>query len=81
MCGYETHDGMLSRLEVLAKRNPQLAQMGSIGKSKEGRELAYIKISGDVSRRAILEPMFKVWFGFINFNQYTNFTKAVFSAI
>jgi hypothetical protein len=51
MCSYDSHDDMLGRLEALAKRNPKLASVGSIGKSVEGRELAYIKISQNVGRR------------------------------
>jgi hypothetical protein len=60
MCSFESHEAMLQRLDVLTKRFPNLAQIGSIGKSSQGRDLAYIKISRDVSQRALLEPMFKV---------------------
>jgi len=47
-------------LESLANRFPALAKIGSIGNSKEGRSLAFIKISSNVERRSPLEPMFKV---------------------
>ena len=60
MCSFESHEVMLQRLDVLTKRFPNIAQMGSIGKSSQGRDLAYIKISGGVSHRNLLEPMFKV---------------------
>ena len=60
MCNYDSHESMVGRFEALAARNPQIATTGRVGKSKEGRDLVYIKISGDVSKRSIMEPMFKV---------------------
>ena len=60
MCSFESHEAMLQRLNALTNRYPALAQTGTIGRSKEGRDLAYIKISSNVGRRSILKPMFKV---------------------
>ncbi|TRY63832.1 hypothetical protein TCAL_08292 [Tigriopus californicus] len=59
MCSYENHNGMLQKLNNLALQYPRLAQVGSVGKSVQGRDLAYIKISGNVSSRNVMEPMFK----------------------
>ena len=60
MCSYDGHEALYSRLDSLAKRNPQLAQVGSVGKSREGRDLFFIKISSNVNKRSLMEPMFKV---------------------
>ena len=38
---------------------PGLAEVGIIGKSVKGRDLAYIKISNGVHNRSLSEPMFK----------------------
>ena len=62
MCSYDSHEAMFSRLDNLAKRNPQLAQVGTVGKSREGRDLYFIKISSNVGKRSLMEPMFKVTF-------------------
>lgn len=59
MCNYQNHEQMVQRLTRLAERFPNLAQMGSVGKSAQGRSLNYIKISNNVNRRSHLEPMFK----------------------
>lgn len=59
MCRYENHAGMLRRLHQLEARFPSLARVGSVGSSLEGRDLAYIKVSANVSSRSFLEPMFK----------------------
>lgn len=59
MCQYEKHNAMLQKLNNLALQYPQLAQVGSVGLSVQGKELAYIKISGNVSSRDLMEPMFK----------------------
>ena len=59
MCEYETHEKMIGKLQSLTKRYPNLAKVGTVGKSVQGRQLAYIKISANVTRRSRLEPMFK----------------------
>ena len=51
MCDYESHEEMLEKLESLAAQYPNLAMVGSVGNSVQGRPLAYIKISGNVSHR------------------------------
>jgi len=59
MCNYESHERMVGKLMTLAKRYPKVAKFGTVGKSVQGRRLAYIKISANVTRRSRLEPMFK----------------------
>jgi len=59
MCEYESHQSLVSKLQNLQKKYPNLAKVGSIGKSVEGRPLIYIKISRNVNKRSLLEPMFK----------------------
>ena len=44
MCKYETHKQMLAKLRRLESEYPGLAQVGSVGTSVRGRDLAYIKI-------------------------------------
>ena len=51
MCDYESDEEMVEKLEILATHYPNLAIVGSIGNSIQGRPLAYIKISGNVSHR------------------------------
>ena len=34
-------------------------QVGSVGQSVQGRSLTYIKLSNNVQRRSLMEPMFK----------------------
>ena len=43
----------------IERRHPNIAKVGTIGSSTEGRALVYIKISANVTRRSHLEPMFK----------------------
>ena len=50
---------MVQKLVSLAARFPNLAMVESVGKSVKGRQLAFIKISANVTRRSNLEPMFK----------------------
>ena len=50
---------MVQKLVSLAARFPNLAMVDTVGKSVKGRQLAFIKISGNVTRRSYLEPMFK----------------------
>ena len=62
MCKYESHAEMVGRLRNLEYRYGKqgLAQVGTVGKSVQGRELVYIKIGKNVTgRRAIGKPMFK----------------------
>ena len=59
MCNYENHRGMIAKLQSLAKRYPKLAKYNTVGKSVQGRQLGYIKISSNVTRRTRNEPMFK----------------------
>ena len=51
MCNYGDHNQMVNRLNRLAEQFPTLAQVGSIGRSVQGRPLVYIKISGNVTQR------------------------------
>ena len=51
MCDYESHEEMLEKLESFATQYPNLAMVSSVGNSVQGRPLAYIKISGNVSHR------------------------------
>ena len=51
MCEYENHEEMVEKLESLAIKYPNLAMVGSVGNSIQGRPLAYIKISRNVSHR------------------------------
>ena len=50
MCRYETHREMVARLTRIQERHPRIARVGSIGRSGEGRQLAYIKLSNNVNR-------------------------------
>ncbi len=60
MCRYESHEQMIRKLQTLAARYPHLAAVGSVGKSVQGRDLIFIKISGNATQgRDLLEPMFK----------------------
>ncbi len=49
MCGYQSHRSLLRRLRRLEERFPGLARVGSIGSSVEGRDLAFIKLSSNVT--------------------------------
>lgn len=59
MCDYEGHEQMAKKLVNMAARHPQIATVGTVGTSTQGRELIYIKISNNVQQRDLLEPMFK----------------------
>lgn len=59
MCGYESHEGMMQRFRALEQKYPRLAKVGSIGESVRGKPLVYIKLSNNVNRRSLLEPMVK----------------------
>jgi len=58
-CRYESHKEMIGRIQNLAQRFPDIAKVGSIGNSVQGRPLVYIKLSGNVQKRSLLEPMVK----------------------
>ena len=45
MCEYDTHEEMVGRLRALEVDHPGLAKTGIIGKTVEGRDLFYIKVS------------------------------------
>jgi len=59
LCQYQDHVQLLHGLDALAATYPKLASTGSIGKSVQGRDLRYIKISKKVYRRGVGEPMVK----------------------
>merc|ERR1719481_2012468 len=59
MCGYETHKQMIGRLRRIEQNNPSIAQVGTIGNSVRGKPLVYLKLSGNVNGRSLLEPMMK----------------------
>lgn len=59
MCGYETHQQMIGRLRLLEQKNPNIAKVGSIGSSVKGKPLVYLKLSGNVNKRSLMEPMVK----------------------
>ena len=45
MCEYDSHEEMVGRLRALEVEHPGLAKTGIIGKTVEGRDLFYIKVS------------------------------------
>jgi len=59
LCAYPDHAQLVAGLKILANKYPKLAATGLIGKSVEGRKLEYIKISKNVRRRGVGEPMIK----------------------
>eukprot|EP00095_Tigriopus_kingsejongensis_P002182 maker-scaffold2006_size22768-snap-gene-0.7 protein:Tk02182 transcript:maker-scaffold2006_size22768-snap-gene-0.7-mRNA-1 annotation:"carboxypeptidase d" len=59
MCSYESHQDMINKLTALVARYPDMAQIGTVGKSVQGRDLVFIKISSNVTERSFMEPMFK----------------------
>merc|ERR1719481_339576 len=59
MCGYETHKQMIGRLRRIEQNKPRIAQVGTIGNSVRGKPLVYLKLSGNVNGRSLLEPMMK----------------------
>ena len=50
---------MINRLRNIERKNPNIAKIGSIGNSVRGEPLVYLKLSGNVNRRSLMEPMFK----------------------
>lgn len=56
---YHSEAQLLDFFARLAKNNPTLAKVHSLGASLEGRDLAAIQISSNVGRRDLLKPMFK----------------------
>merc|ERR1711970_443655 len=59
MCDYESHAEMLTKLEELVKKYPQISKTGSIGKSVKGKDLRYIKISKNLAKRTTMTPTLK----------------------
>ena len=45
MCKYEAHEEMVARLRALEVEYPGLARTGIIGKTVEGSDIFYIKVS------------------------------------
>lgn len=57
---YHSHEQLISTLIMLQEQFPQIAKTGSIGKSVQGRELMYIRITANATApRPLLMPMFK----------------------
>lgn len=56
---YHSEGQLLDLFARLAKNNPNLAKVHSLGASVEGRDLAVIQISSNVGHRDLLKPMFK----------------------
>jgi len=59
MCSYESHRQMIDKLMRLQQLYPSIAKVDTIGRSVQGRHLAYIKLSSNVNQRSLMEPMFK----------------------
>ena len=45
MCKYDAHEEMVARLRALEAEHPGLARTGIIGKTVEGSDIFYIKVS------------------------------------
>lgn len=56
---YHTEDQLADLFARMAKDNPTLAKVHSLGMSTEGRDLAVLEISRNVGHRALMMPMFK----------------------
>ena len=56
---YHSHSELVSELSYLAREFSEIAELVSIGRSVEGREITGLKISTDVSRRPELKPQVK----------------------
>ena len=54
MCKYDSHEEMVGRLRALEVEHPGLAKTGIIGKTVEGRDLFYIKVSNLTSQELYL---------------------------
>ena len=48
VCSYQPHRELLARLRLLERRHPNLVRTASLGRSVEGRDIAYVKISSNV---------------------------------
>ena len=60
MCNYENHNQLIQKLDNLQANYPNLASVGQVGSSIEGRPIKFIKISANVrQQRDLLKPMFK----------------------
>ena len=56
---YHSHSQLVEELTFLAREFSQIAQVFSIGRSVEGREILGLKISSDVTSRPLLKPQVK----------------------
>ena len=57
---YHSHEEILSVFEALERDFPFIAKKGTIGKSVEGRELVFLRITANVTApRPLGKPMFK----------------------
>lgn len=56
---YHSHDEIQALFDQLAKNNPDLVRVHSVGLSAYGRDLTVIEISKNVRKRSLLKPMFK----------------------
>merc|ERR1719242_2549660 len=59
MCRYESHREMVDRFMRIQSNFPHIAKVGSIGRSVQGRQLVYLKLSANPETRSLMEPMFK----------------------
>ena len=56
---YHSNDQLAEELSFLAREFSNIAELFSIGRSVEGREILGLKISSDVSSRPLLKPQVK----------------------
>ena len=56
---YHSHAELEEEFSFLAREFSQIAELFSIGRSVEGREILALKISSDVSSRPLLKPQVK----------------------
>ena len=58
-CRYESHREMVDRFMRIQSNFPHIAKVGSIGRSVQGRQLVYLKLSANPESRSLMEPMMK----------------------
>lgn len=56
---YHSHEEILTIFNQMAKNNPDLVRVHSVGLSASGLELTVIEISKNIRKRSLLKPMFK----------------------
>lgn len=71
---YHSEEQLLDLFAHLAKKNPNLAKVHSLGASVEGRDLPVIQISSNVGHRDLLKPMFKYVANMHGYGIHMNFT-------